>query len=214
MQFLATQVADEARHVEVFTRRAPLCRPGRWASRARRTSLAADAARRAGLAHRLVPAVCPRRRDVPLPAVLPRPLRTRSGHRRRSPASPFRTRPATSRSPSGHLGEHASSDPQTARPAAGRRRAPPRRPGPTAGLAPPVHDALVIVASGSWETDAIATGWERVRELEAEMDEGRQRRLMSLGFLRPRGGRALRPAQPQLHVAVHPRHPSCRKADC
>jgi len=52
----------------------------------------------------------------------------------------------------------------------------------TAGLNQAVHDALTVLAAGAWEPDAIATGVTRVRTLEAEMDEGRRRRLARLGF--------------------------------
>jgi len=52
----------------------------------------------------------------------------------------------------------------------------------TAGLNQAVHDALTVLAAGAWEPDAIADGVERVRSLEADMDEGRRRRLVRLGF--------------------------------
>jgi hypothetical protein len=52
----------------------------------------------------------------------------------------------------------------------------------TAGLNEDVFDALVILSAGAWTPDAIATGWERVQLLRAEMDEGRRRRLTRLGF--------------------------------
>ena len=52
----------------------------------------------------------------------------------------------------------------------------------TAGLHAGVHDALVVLAAGSWAPAAIAAGWERVRALTAQMDEGRRRRLARLGF--------------------------------
>jgi hypothetical protein len=52
----------------------------------------------------------------------------------------------------------------------------------TAGLQAGVHDALVVLAAGSWAPAAIATGWDRVRMLIADMDEGRRRRLVRLGF--------------------------------
>ena len=39
-----------------------------------------------------------------------------------------------------------------------------------------------MLAAGSWEPSAIAAGFERVREVQADMDEGRQRRLARLGF--------------------------------
>ncbi len=52
----------------------------------------------------------------------------------------------------------------------------------TAGLNSDVFDALVLLAAGSWEPAAIAAGHRAVRALEAEMDAGRQRRLVHLGF--------------------------------
>jgi hypothetical protein len=52
----------------------------------------------------------------------------------------------------------------------------------TAGLHAGVHDALVLLAAGAFTPAAIASGWERVGRLQADMDEGRQRRLAHLGF--------------------------------
>jgi len=52
----------------------------------------------------------------------------------------------------------------------------------TAGLHAGVYDALVVLAAGSWTPAAIADGWDRVQGLVAEMDEGRRRRLARLGF--------------------------------
>ena len=52
----------------------------------------------------------------------------------------------------------------------------------TSGLAPAVQDSLVILAAGSWTPEAIGRGWDRVQQLQADMDQGRQRRLMRLGF--------------------------------
>jgi hypothetical protein len=52
----------------------------------------------------------------------------------------------------------------------------------TAGLNEDVFDALVVLAAGSWAPDAIAEGWARVQRLQADMDEGRRRRLARLGF--------------------------------
>ena len=51
-----------------------------------------------------------------------------------------------------------------------------------AGLNQAVYDALIVLAAGVWEPAAIAAGVERVRTLESEMDEGRRRRLVRLGF--------------------------------
>jgi len=70
MQLLATQAADEARHVEVFTRRGLLSGgPARHLQR-RRPRVAADPARRAGLHYGVVPAVRARRGHLPRPAAL------------------------------------------------------------------------------------------------------------------------------------------------
>ena len=52
----------------------------------------------------------------------------------------------------------------------------------TAGLNQAVYDALVVLAAGAWNVEAIAAGVEHVRALEVEMDEGRRRRLARLGF--------------------------------
>jgi hypothetical protein len=52
----------------------------------------------------------------------------------------------------------------------------------TAGLNRNVFDALVVLAAGGWTPDAIATGYQRVQLLTADMDDGRRRRLARLGF--------------------------------
>jgi len=52
----------------------------------------------------------------------------------------------------------------------------------TAGLNEEVFDALVLLAAGSWEPVAIGRGFDRVQTLQADMDAGRRRRLEGLGF--------------------------------
>jgi hypothetical protein len=52
----------------------------------------------------------------------------------------------------------------------------------TAGLNEEVFDALVLLAAGSWEPQAIGRGFDRVQALQADMDSGRRRRLEGLGF--------------------------------
>ena len=52
----------------------------------------------------------------------------------------------------------------------------------TAGLNEEVFDALVLIAAGGWEPEVIRSGWRAVQELEREMANGRQRRLQRLGF--------------------------------
>jgi hypothetical protein len=52
----------------------------------------------------------------------------------------------------------------------------------TAGLNEDVFDALVLLAAGGWEPEAIRSGWAAVQALERDMAEGRNRRLERLGF--------------------------------
>lgn len=52
----------------------------------------------------------------------------------------------------------------------------------TAGLNEQVFDALVVLAAGAWTPQAIAAGFTAVLQLQADMDRGRQRRLRRLGF--------------------------------
>jgi hypothetical protein len=52
----------------------------------------------------------------------------------------------------------------------------------TAGLNGEVFDALVVLAAGGFTPTAIAEGFARVQALEADMDDGRRRRLAKLGF--------------------------------
>jgi hypothetical protein len=52
----------------------------------------------------------------------------------------------------------------------------------TSGLNQDVFDSLVILAAGEWTPPAIAKGYSAVMKLQSEMDDGRQRRLVHLGF--------------------------------
>jgi hypothetical protein len=52
----------------------------------------------------------------------------------------------------------------------------------TAGLNADVLDALVVLAAGAWTPEAIARGHSAVQDLHKEMDEGRRQRLSRLGF--------------------------------
>ncbi|HET9533678.1 MAG TPA: ferritin-like domain-containing protein [Blastocatellia bacterium] len=52
----------------------------------------------------------------------------------------------------------------------------------TAGLNEEVFDALVVLAAGAWTPDALAEGFARVQKLKEEMDTGRRSRLIRLGF--------------------------------
>jgi hypothetical protein len=52
----------------------------------------------------------------------------------------------------------------------------------TTGLNQRVFDALVILAASAWHPSAIARGYGRVMQLQNDMAEGRRRRLVRLGF--------------------------------
>ena len=81
-----------------------------------------------------------------------------------------------------HLGQHLMTD-VSLRPRladAIRRRHEALR--QTSGLNAEVFDALLLMAAGSWEHADLREGHRRVMQLTRDMDEGRRRRLMRLGF--------------------------------
>jgi hypothetical protein len=181
VQFLAIQVADEARHVEVFTRRAALSgQPLGVSGAGGRASLQTLLDEPEWATASFLLSVLGEGTFLSLLSFLER----------------FAPDPVTAQIARlalqdearhvafalGHLGEHFSGDPRhrdRLRAATERRH---DALSSTAGLAPAVHDALVVLAAGSWTAEAIAVGWARVRALQAEMDDGRRRRLVRLGF--------------------------------
>ncbi|HWF22907.1 MAG TPA: hypothetical protein VG226_12210 [Acidimicrobiales bacterium] len=179
--FLATQIADEARHVAVFSRRATLTgRPLGISGTGGRASLQTllDEPEWANASFLL--SVLGEGTFLSLLAFLdrhgPDPVTAGIAHlvlqdEARHVAFAL-----------GHLGEHVTRDPgcrHRLRAAIERRHDALAQ---TAGLAPAVHDSLVLLAAGSWEPGAIAVGWDRVQALRSEMGEGRTRRLVRLGF--------------------------------
>ena len=52
----------------------------------------------------------------------------------------------------------------------------------TSGLNSEVFDALILLAAGSWEPAALRRGHAAVVELQRDMDDGRRQRLLRLGF--------------------------------
>ncbi|HXG65073.1 MAG TPA: ferritin-like domain-containing protein [Blastocatellia bacterium] len=52
----------------------------------------------------------------------------------------------------------------------------------TAGLNEEVYDALILLAAGAWTPEAIADGFAKVQQLKEQMDTGRRARLIKLGF--------------------------------
>jgi TusA-related sulfurtransferase len=179
--FLATQVADEARHVEVFTRRAGLCaRPPGVSGASGRLSLQSlldepDWANASFLLSVLgegsfLSLLSFLDRHAPDP-VTARVARLALADEARHVAFAL-----------GHLSEHVTSRPHRRdrlRAALERRHDALKD---SAGLSSAVHDSLVLLAAGRWTPSAIQGGWDAVETLQAEMDEGRQRRLVRLGF--------------------------------
>jgi hypothetical protein len=52
----------------------------------------------------------------------------------------------------------------------------------TSGLNDEVFDALVVLAAGGWTPEAIGRGHDAVQRLQTDMDDGRRRRLTRLGY--------------------------------
>jgi TusA-related sulfurtransferase len=181
MQLLAVQAADEARHIEVFTRRALLKRDHLGLSTSGgQASLKTlvdepDFAVASFLLSTLgegtflsllwfIEQYAP---DPVTAAVAKLAAQDEARHVAFSVA---------------HLAQHLNSDsalrPRLAE--AVRRRNDVLR--HTAGLNAEVFDALLLIAAGSWEPSDIQEGHRRVMQLTHDMDEGRRKRLRRLGF--------------------------------
>jgi hypothetical protein len=180
-QFLATQVADEARHVEVFSRRAALSgQPLGVSGNGGRASLQTLFDEPDWPTASFLLSVLGEGSFLSLLAFLerwaPDPVTRRIARLTRDDEARHVAFAL------GHLGEHLADDPayrERLRAAIERRHSALAH---TSGLYPAVRDALVILAAGSWDPDAIGLGWDRVLGMEADMDEGRHRRLVRLGF--------------------------------
>lgn len=181
LQLLAVQAADEARHVEVFTRRA-LLRGGEMGT--------SSVGGRASLASLLTEP------DFSVASFLLSVLGEGSFLNLLSFLERHAPDPVTRRISRlvrqdearhvafgvGHLEHRAAVDPLLH----GRLRAAVERRHDaltgTAGLNQDVSDSLVLLAAGSWAPGDIARGWQAVQRLRNEMDEGRRHRLGRLGF--------------------------------
>jgi TusA-related sulfurtransferase len=181
MQLLAIQTADEARHIEVFTRRALLARrelglstAGGQASLktlldepdfALASFLLSVLGEGSFLA--LLWFLCQNAPDPVTREVARLAAQDEARHVAFGLA---------------HLARHAALDPglrpRLARAVERRHDALAR----TAGLNEEVFDALVLLAAGSWESSALRRGHAAVLELVREMDAGRRQRLLRLGF--------------------------------
>jgi hypothetical protein len=181
LQLLAVQAADEARHMEVFTRRA-LLRGGPMGT--------SSAGGRASLATMLTEP------DFSLASFLLSVLGEGSFLSLLSFLDTHAPDPVTREATRlarqdearhvafgvAHLEHSCSVDPhlrERLRAAVERRH---DALADTAGLNQDVFDSLVILAAGEWTPAAIARGHDAVQRLHADMDEGRQRRLLHLGF--------------------------------
>lgn len=181
MQVLAVQVADEARHIEVFTRRALAARtePG--------LSTAGGQASLATLLHEP---------DFALASFLlsvlgegsflsllwfladhaPDPL-TRAVARLSAQDEARHVAFGLS-----HLQAHLAVEPGLRVRLANAVTARHHALAGTAGLNEEVHDALLLLAAGGWEPTQLAQGAARVSQLARDMHDGRRQRLQMLGF--------------------------------
>jgi TusA-related sulfurtransferase len=181
MQVLAVQAADEARHIEVFTRRARLKRDKLGLS-----TIGGQASLKTlidepefAIASFLLSVLgegtflsllwfIERHAPDPVTAAV---ARLAAQDEARHVAFGL-----------AHLGQHLSREPDF-RPRlaeAIRRRHDALR--HTAGLNAEVFDALLLMAAGSWDHQALRDGYSRLLQLIRDMDEGRRKRLMRLGF--------------------------------
>ena len=181
MQLLAIQAADEARHIEVFTRRALLKRrqPG-LSTAGGQASLQTlvdepDFATASFLLSVLGEGTflsllwfLERYAPDPVTAAV---CRLAAQDEARHVAFGM-----------AHLREHIRAEPSVAAALASsvRRRNDALR--HTAGLNSEVFDALVLIAAGSWAPADLANGYDAVGGLMEDMRSGRTKRLMRLGF--------------------------------
>jgi hypothetical protein len=180
-QLLAVQAADEARHVEVFSRRAMLRGgPMGTSSAGGRSSLATLLGEHDFSLAAFLLSVLGEGSFLALLSFLeqhaPDPVTARITHLARIDEARHVAFGVA------HL-EHQSSLDPTLRGAL--RSAIERRHDAlvdTAGLNADVFDALVLLAAGAWTPEAIAHGYDQVQELNHVMDEGRRQRLARLGF--------------------------------
>lgn len=181
LQVLAIQMADEARHIEVFTRRIGL--------RGRAPGLS-TAGGRASLDTLLDEP------DYALAAFLLSVLgegsflallRFLERHAPDPVTEAIARLTATDEARHvafalSHLERHVTRDPDLRRRLAAAVHARHDALRHTSGLNEEVFDALVLLAAGGWAPDQLAAGWDAVVALTAEMDHARRVRLRRLGF--------------------------------
>ncbi|MBV8756378.1 MAG: ferritin-like domain-containing protein [Deltaproteobacteria bacterium] len=181
MQLLAIQAADEARHIEVFTRRARL----------RRSELGlSTAGGQASLATLF---------DEPDFAIasfllsvlgegsflsLLRFLREHAPDACTREVARLAAQDEARHVAFGlaHLQRHVAEDPTLRSRLASAIERRHTALAQTAGLNEEVFDALLLLAAGSWKPDALRAGHAKVVALQQDMDDGRRQRLARLGF--------------------------------
>ena len=181
MQLLAVQAADEARHIEVFTRRALLKRPTLGLS-----TVGGQASLKTLIDEP----------DFSLSSLLLSVLGEGSflsllwflHEHGPDPVTRQITRMAAQDEARhvafglAHLARHADEDPTLRPRLAGAIRRRHDALANTAGLNEEVFDSLLLMAAGAWSPEALRTGWAKVQDLVTDMDKGRTRRLLKLGF--------------------------------
>ena len=193
-QFLATQLADEARHIDVFLRRA---RAGRrrvgvssvdhLALAARRCSSSRTSPRRRSCSRcsaRGPSSICSRfiEQHAPDEATAELARRARADEARHVHFGVAHVRHALAHDPTLYARLEA---------AVRAPRGDARRRG---GVPAPIQDALTILAARGDDPPSVARGHEAFRELLDEMHEGRIKRLEHAGFT---------PSRPQLLSELH-----------
>jgi hypothetical protein len=183
MQVLAVQAADEARHVEVFTRRARLKREWLGLSTAGgQASLKTLVEEQDFAIASFLLSVLGEGTFLSLLKFIehyaPDPVTAAVAHR----AGVDEARHVAFGL--AHLREHVDRDPylRVRLADAVRRRHDVLR--NTAGLNAEVFDALLLMAAGSWSPPDLRRGHDRVQALLRDMDEARRMRLERLGFER------------------------------
>lgn len=180
-QVLAVTVADEARHIEVFSRRVEMSgQPLALSTVSGRVSLQTLLDEPDFAIASFLLSVMGEGTFVALLTFLerhaPDPLTRRIAHLVRADDSRHVAFGM------GHLTEHARVEPdlrsRLAR-AVERRH---RELQSSAGLNEEVFDALVLLAVGTTRPADVATGWAAVQDLKREMDDSRRGRLARLGF--------------------------------
>jgi hypothetical protein len=184
LQVLSIQVADEARHIEVFTRRARLKRPHMglsttggqaslktlidepdFALASFLLSVLGEGSFLSLLRFLQAHAPDPVTRQVCLLAAQDEARHVAFGM--------------------AHLRRHAALDPALRPRLAAAVHARHDALRNTAGLNEEVFDALLLLAAGSWDHADLARGYDRVQALVDDMDTSRRSRLLMLGFSEP-----------------------------